>query len=166
MPFPKMSCSIVCLLLLSFCSDVGRSNNPNPGMSKGTLEWQILVSETQCSIDKPRQMLIKSEEEFDKIWKESQSGIEMGPAKPKVDFSKQWVIAGFLGWVKSSGYKLEIKSVETGSAATVITLLQKRPGPGCMNAQVIEFPYFFASINHFSPETVQFKTVTEDVKCE
>lgn len=143
-----------------------KSNEANPAISKAAPAWEELVSETQCAIDKPRQVLIRTDAELDRTWKESQSGIDIGLSKPKVDFSRKWVIAGFLGMVSTSGHKLEIQSVEAGPSVTVIVLRHTRPGPGCMTAQVIEFPCFFASIDHFSPATVEFKTVLVDTKCE
>jgi hypothetical protein len=128
--------------------------------------WQILVKEKNCAINEPRNLVIKSQNEFDALWKESQNGIDFGPAKPKVDFSKQWAVACFLGMVKTGGHSLSIQSIKTESGAIIITLVHKRPGPGCVTAQVIEYPYLIAAVDPFVPDKAEFKIITQNIPCE
>jgi len=133
---------------------------------KNSRAWEILLQEKHCGIYEPKNMVIKSQKEFDALWEKSQKGIDFHPNKPKVDFEKKWVIACFLGMVNTGGHSLEIQSIQAGPAITLITILHKRPGPGCVTAQVIEFPYVMAAVDHFVPEKVEFKTITKDTPCE
>ncbi len=128
--------------------------------------WQVLVRAKHSAIYEPRNLVIKSQNEFDALWKESQNGIDFGPAQPKVDFSKQWVIACFLGMVRTGGHSLEIQSIKSNPGATIITVVHKRPGPGCLTAQVIEYPYLIAAVDPFVPEKAAFKLITQDIPCE
>ncbi|MBN1546477.1 MAG: protease complex subunit PrcB family protein [Syntrophaceae bacterium] len=134
--------------------------------SQNSLSWEVLVKEKHCGIYEPRNFVIKSQEEFDSFWQKSQEGIDFGPQKPNVDFSKKWVIASFLGMVNTGGHSLEIQSIKTGHETTMITIIHKRPSSECLTAQVIEYPYIMASVDHFIPEKVEFKTVVQEIPCE
>lgn len=139
----------------------------NPAKS-GT--WELLLQERHCAVNEPRNVVVKSQNEFDALWEESLKGVDFGPlkptVKPKVDFAKKWIIACFLGTVNTGGHSLEIQSIEGGSASTLITILHKRPGSNCVTPQVIESPYFMAAVDHFVPEKVEFKIITKDLPCE
>jgi PrcB C-terminal len=132
--------------------------------------WEVFLQGKHCGIDKPRNMVIKSQKEFDALWEESQKGIDFGPfkppVKPTVDFEKKWVIACFLGMVNTGGYSLEIQSIEVGPSSTLITILHKRPNLDCLTAQVIESPYLMATVDHFVPPEAEFKIITKDMACE
>jgi len=134
--------------------------------TKNNLTWEILLQKKHCGIYESKNMVIKSQHEFDALWEESQQGIDFGPVKPKVDFSRKWVIACFLGIVNTGGHSIDIQSIEAGPEMTLITIIHKRPGPGCPTAQVIEFPYLMATLDHFTPEKVEFKIFREDVPCK
>jgi hypothetical protein len=133
---------------------------------KNSVAWELLLQEKHSGIYEPRNMVIKSQKEFDALWEESQKGIDFGPIKPKVDFTKKWVIACFLGTVNTGGHSLEIQSIQAATTMTLITVIHKRPGAGCLTAQVIEYPYLMAAVDHFITEKVEFKIITEDISCK
>lgn len=134
--------------------------------STGTPAWQVLVKANHSAVSEPRNVVIKSQKELDALWQESQKGIDFGPAKGSVDFSKKWIVAIFLGMVRSAGHEIEIQSIKPGSGATVITLVHKAPGRGCITAQVIEHPFLMAAVDHFVPDKAEFKVATQETPCE
>lgn len=134
--------------------------------TKNNLAWEVLLQEEHCGIYEPKNMVIKSQQEFDELWEESQQGIDFGPVRPEIDFSRKWVIACFLGIVNTGGHSIDIQSIEAGPAMILITIIHKRPSPGCPTAQVVEFPYLMATLDHFTPEKVEFKIITKDVPCK
>jgi len=157
--------NLIILMAISFlfAACIYNVDAQNPTNSRA---WEVLLQEKHSGIYEPRNMVVKSQKEFDELWEESQRGIDFGPAKPKVDFEKKWVIACFLGTVNTGGHSLEIQSIQAGSASILITVVHKRPGAGCLTAQVIEFPYLMAAIDHFVPEKVEFKIITKALPCE
>jgi len=129
-------------------------------------KWELLLQEKHSGIYEPKNIVVKSQSEFDALWEESRKGIDFGPVKPKVDFEKKWVIVCFLGMVNTGGHSLAVQSIEAGSASTLITILHRRPGSNCAMAQVIEFPYLMVAVDHFVPEKAEFKIITKDLPCE
>jgi len=139
----------------------------NPAKSRA---WELLMQERHCAIYEPKNVVVKSQNEFDALWEEIIKGFDFGPlkptVKPKVDFQKKWVIACFLGTVNTGGHSLAIQSIEVGPASTLITIVHKRPGADCLTPQVIESPYFMAAVDHFVPANAEFNVITKDLPCE
>ncbi len=151
-------------LHFSNCSSPSKTNTHTDNSSEN--KWEVLVSESQCSITAPKNVVIKSEAEFDQLWKEIQTGVEHAPAKPVVDFNTHWVVACFLGTISTSGHTLAITSAKPEGDKTMIEVTHGIPGMSCMTAQVIEYPYIIASINHLVPASVEFAEKTIEIKCE
>lgn len=152
---------IVVLFLFTGCFSKAEEQNSTKNRT-----WEVLVKESYTGIKETRNIVVKSQKEFDALWVESQMGIDFGPVKPKVDFDKKWVIACFLGTVNTGGHSLDIESIKAGFETTLITIIHKRPSSGCFTAQVIEDPYLMAVVDHFIPEKVEFKTVVQEIPCE
>jgi hypothetical protein len=156
--------AVISFLVVACIYNVGAQS---PAKSR---TWELLLQERHCAIYEPRNVMVQSQNEFDALWEESLKGFDFGPlkptVKPKVDFEKKWVIACFLGTVNTGGHSLEIQSIETGSASTLITIVYTRPGADCLTPQVIESPYFMATVDHFVPEKAEFKVITKDLPCE
>lgn len=125
--------------------------------------WQVVAKGNQSSIQEARNVIIKSQAEFDKLWKEAFEGVHMTDGKPTINFNEKWVVAAFLGMVNTGGHELDIKDI---AADGTITLKHIKPGTGCMSSMAIEFPYVIATVNHLSSAKQGFKTVTEEKKCE
>jgi len=147
--------------IFSVCAGMAMGQKPASGPA-----WQVLVRANHSTVYEPKNLVIKSQNELDALWEESQNGIAFGPAKPKVDFSRKWVIVSFLGMVRSSGHTLEIQSIRPGSKATTITLIHKAPGANCVSAQVIENPFLVSAVDHYAPDRTEFRVIKQDMPCE
>jgi hypothetical protein len=158
---------IVIAISFLFAACIYNVDAKNPAKSQA---WELLLQERHCAIYEPKNVVVKSQSEFDALWEQSLKGVDFGPLKPtlkpQVDFAKKWVIACFLGTVNTGGHLLEIQSIQAGSASTLITIVHKRPGANCVTPQVIESPYFIAAVDHFVPEKAEFKIITKDLPCE
>ncbi len=165
MQFLNILMLAIVTLQFSACSSTGNSNNSENKMSD-TQTWEILISETQCAIYEPKQVLVKTQLEFDVLWEQTWKDIGFAPDKPKVDFSKKWVIAAYLGTINTGGNKIQIESVLPDTDQTSINLKHLKLGPGCLTTQAIEFPFMMASIDHFKPENVKFDIKTILQKCD
>jgi len=157
--------SLIIFIAVSFlflgCFSKAEEQNPQKNLTR-----EVLIKENYTGIKEPRNIVVKTQKEFDALWAESQMGIDFGPAKPKVDFGKKWVIACFLGTVNTGGHSLDIESIKAGAGKTLITIIHKRPSRDCFTAQVIEDPYLMVAIDHFLPEIVEFKMVAQEIPCE
>ena len=130
------------------------TTNPSTG-------WQVIAKGNQSAIQEARQVVIKSQAEFDKLWKEAFEGVTMTDPKPTVNFNEKWVVVGFLGAVSSGGHSIDVQEVKED----LITFKHVKPGRGCMSSMAIEYPFVMASIDQ-KIDKAGFKTVTEEKHCE
>ena len=150
--------------LLAACSSADKTKNEG-GLSTAntTQKWKVLASGTLCDIRNPKQVLIKKQTDFDKLWQETFANNSGEIQKPIIDFTTEWVIAAYLGKVNSGGHSIEIKK-ENNVNKIVVT--HHKPGRGCATATVIQYPYTFVSTEHFLLDKAEFKIVLEEYKCE
>lgn len=129
-------------------------------------DWVILDKGSQCSVMEPKQILAKSQAEFDAVWREAFESMDMPPAKPSVDFTANWVIAVFMGEKNKGGYEMDIQSISQAHGSTVIEIKEIKPGPNCLSTMSIEYPYLLASMPRQQVEKVDFKSVVVLRDCE
>ena len=93
-------------------------------------------------IDSPRQVVARTPEEWAKLWKAHAPDRQL----PAVDFSKDMVVAVFLGSRPTAGYGVEIVGTKEVDGALVIQYRQKQPPAGAITAQVITTPYVIVTM--------------------
>ena len=101
-----------------------------------------LNSDLMSGIDRPQQSVARTAAEWQTLWQQHAPG---RPA-PTVDFTKNMVVAVFLGSRPSGGYGVEITGVRAEGDATVVLWAERRPAPGQMASQVITAPSFIATV--------------------
>jgi hypothetical protein len=159
-----LSLIIASFLQISACNSSKKSDSEK---TDSLPKWEVVAVGHICNINDQRQVLLKDQEAFDKLWKEAFGGLEMMQIeKPKVNFSEKWVIALFWGEVNKGGHGTEIKEIKTAADKTTITVRYTKPEPGCLTTQAIEYPYSIIAVDPFKTTEVEFKIVTEEVKCE
>ena len=165
----KIILSFILIFMLSVFSSCSNSNtgdgsgtNQNPDSG---IKPEILQKGTQCAIRKERQLLITSAQEFEKIWGETFSGVDMAPQKPEVDFSKTWVVAAFLGEMSNGGFDVNVDAVAPDNNLLMITIRHTKPGKNCFSTMAIEYPYVFARIDQQKTDKTKFRIVSEIKDC-
>ena len=63
-----------------------------------------------------------------------------------MDFTKNMVVAVFLGSRPTGGFAVEITGVLSEGDATVVRWAERKPAAGQMASQVITAPAFFATV--------------------
>lgn len=130
------------------------------------LTWKELLSGNQCSIEKPVNIVITNQAQFDSLWSKAFNKA-MPQEKPAVDFSKYSVIAIFLGTVSSGGHSAVITSIKhNGADGYKVEAEHKLPGKSCISTTAIEFPYYFALTNTVISEKTEFTVIKKEVECE
>lgn len=144
-----------------------------PGTSKSSVnkalagyEWTILLSGNDSGIEEEKNLIIKSQKDFDNLWNEMYSDRPDQPVKPNVDFTSKWIIACFPGTVSSAGHSIEIKSVTQENDKVKIDLIHTKPGSDCVTAQVIESPFVLVSIDQYKSVETEFKKTVVKSKCD
>jgi protease stability complex PrcB-like protein len=110
------------------------------GASPG--ELRTIARGTLSGIERPRQVVVRTEAEWRALWKEHAP--EQDP--PPVDFSTRTIVAVFLGSRNTAGYTAEIARIERGPREAIVHVRESRPGRDQMLAQVITTPFHIVSV--------------------
>jgi hypothetical protein len=93
-------------------------------------------------VDNARQAAVQSAAEWSTLWSQHAGG----RARPAVDFTKEMVLAVFLGTRPSAGFSVEIVGAREEGAALVVSYRETRPQPGCVTALVLTSPYHLVAV--------------------
>ena len=89
-----------------------------------------------------RQVVIRSEPEWQALWKMHSPD---QPA-PGVDFNNKTVVGIFSGSKPSAGYSVEIVGARMQGMDLVVEYVERRPGRGQMQAQILTEPFHLVSV--------------------
>jgi hypothetical protein len=109
----------------------------------------------QSNIDSARQVLVRTEAELRRLW------AQHAPDRPvpKVDFSREMVVAVFMGSRPNAGFSTAIVSATAANGALMVRYTENRPGPGTVTAQILTFPYHLVAIPKADVKDVKFEKV-------
>ena len=131
---------ILLILLVLACAGPFRRSY---GGGDGPVQFQTILSGTYSLADTFSVQLLKSEDEWEESWLIAKGRISPLPDKPTVDFDRQYVLAAFMGERPSSGYRIEIESLEK-TGRTLKVYVTKFETPGMLT--VMTSPFFLARI--------------------
>jgi PrcB C-terminal len=94
------------------------------------------------NVDEARQAVARTDAEWSALWKAHDANRPM----PKVDLSKEMIVAVFLGSRPTAGYAVEIVGAEVKNGALVVRYRETRPAPGTITAQILTSPYHIAAV--------------------
>jgi hypothetical protein len=112
------------------------------------VQMETLNADWMSGIYKPEQVVIRTDAEWQSLWQRHAPG----RTAPAVDFSKNMVVAVFLGSRPSGGYAVQISGVRTVGNTLVVQWNESRPGPGQVAAQVITSPAHIVAVPRHAGE--------------
>jgi PrcB C-terminal len=95
------------------------------------------------NVDAARQATARTPAEWETLWR-AHGGDR---ARPPVDFSKEFVVAVFLGSRPTAGFSVEIAGTKDDGAGMVVQYREGRPPAGAIVAQVLTMPYHIAAVS-------------------
>lgn len=109
----------------------------------------------QSNIDSAKQVVVRTEAEWTQLWRQH------APDRPQppIDFSKETVIALFMGSRPNAGFSTAVVSATEGGGALIVRYTETRPPRDAITAQVITFPYHIAAIPKATATNVKFEKV-------
>jgi hypothetical protein len=134
-------------------------------MTNTTVKWQELSSGRECTIETAATLVISDGKQLDSLWAKAFSGYDE-PAKPVVDFSKNSVVALFLGVVKSGGHSISITSLQMENTGVKIGAEHKLPGKSCITSTAIEYPFYIALTDPAIKGAPSFTISKKEYECE
>jgi PrcB C-terminal len=123
---------------------------------KSTIQipFQTVAKGSRSGMRETSQIVIRSQAEWDALWKRHVSIETNPPPPPVIDFNKQIVIGVFLGEKPTGGYDVEIIRAEQTDGALVIHYREKNPAPGGIVIQALTQPFHIIRVardDNFTP---------------
>jgi hypothetical protein len=129
------------------------------GEDNGKLaSFEILEQGGNSGVRTGKAIAIHDAASWNTLWLEHKKNSTLASAAPAVDFSKQMVVAVFLGERRTGGYAVHIQTISAESGGLNVAYQERRPGKDCILIMAITFPYQIVRVARvdgpvtFSPE--------------
>ena len=129
----------------------------NLGSDETKLPMEIVMDGTFSAIDDKREVLINNNEQFQSLMNEIYKNLDQIPRTPVVDFTKNSVIAVFIGTRSNGGFMVAIDSITEGSNSISVNITENTPGINCVVTEAITKPFSIVKIPKTDKKPV-FKT--------
>lgn len=130
--------------------------------STAALPLRPVAQGAHSSINERRQRVVRTAAEWNKLWAEH-SALSSDKTPPAVDFSKEMVLAVFLGTRTSGGYSVKITDARVVGRKLVVSAQETAPGPGRIRSHVITTPFAMAAVK-VSKLPVEWKVAGGDAE--
>jgi hypothetical protein len=111
----------------------------------------------QSNVDDAKQVLVKTEAEWTKLWQQHATG----RPRPPVDFSKEMVVGLFMGSRPNAGFSTAVISATAGNGALIVRYTETMPAAGSVSAQILTFPFHLVAIPRADVKDVTFEKVAK-----
>jgi len=125
--------SFAVLLLLSGCYGADSEVKSIP--------FETIEQGGNSGVRTGKTLAIYDEAAWKGLWAEHKKGSSPGATPPEVDFSKQMVVAIFLGERRTGGYFVTVKSISADSGGLTVGYEENRPGRGCIVTMALTYPF-------------------------
>jgi hypothetical protein len=122
---------------------------------QASLPMRTIEKGAMSNMDDARQASARSVEEWTRLW-----NLHAGErTRPSVDFSRDVVVAVFMGTRPTAGFSIEIVRVREEGPALVVTYKETRPAPDALTAQVLTSPFHIVAVPRGSTTDVKFERI-------
>jgi hypothetical protein len=135
------------------------------GEEETIVPFEVIHGGAYSSIADKRQVVVTNQEEYMKLMDELYSYLDQVPKVPEVDFTKNSVVAVFMGEKPNGGYTINFDKVIKRKDDLTVSFYETTPGPKCMVTDAITRPYEIAKIPKIDRK-VKFKTKTRVNECQ
>lgn len=122
-----------------------------------------LATGQQSGVQKPERVVVRTQPEWEALWKRSAPSKAQAEAIPEVDWSKEMVLAAFLGSRSTGGYGVRILEAREVNGKLEVRVEERRPEPGGFVTQAFTAPFHMVAAPK-SALPVAWKTVAPPAK--
>jgi len=123
---------------------------------QATVPMRPIDKGVMSNVDAARQVSARTVAEWTTLW--TQHAGER--TRPNVDFSKEIVVAVFMGTRPTAGFSVEIVGVREEGATLVVSYRETRPAPQALTAQVLTSPFHIVAVPKGATTGVKFEQVS------
>jgi PrcB C-terminal len=106
-----------------------------------TVPFSTLAKGLASGVDQPTQVVVRSQNDWAALWSRHMRTQIAPPPPPAVDFSRDMVVALFLGERPTGDYAIEVTQVERTDTGLAIRYRTTRPDPAAMQTQALTQPF-------------------------
>jgi hypothetical protein len=120
---------------------------------------RVVAEGTQSGITERKRVVVRTQEEWKKLWgahAEGKTGKAAEP--PNVDWSKEMVLAAFMGERPTGGFAVSIREPKAAEGKLQVTVVERVPGANPV-IQVLTSPFQMAAVKR-SDLPVEWKVET------
>ena len=99
-------------------------------------------------------------------WHRAYAGHGYIPKLPDVDFSKDMVIAVFMGEKSHGGYNIAVTNVQSADHNYNVQITVTAPGPGCRTTQAFVQPFEFVAVPDSDGKFVNWQVRQQFLSCK
>jgi len=109
--------------------------------------WEIVArGQHAVGFDKPAYVLVNSQDQLTNLWYQANGTQLQVPAVPKLDFSRETVVAIFDGQKPTGGYGLDVRSVSVENGELYVDLVKTSPSAGAITTQALTSPWLILHV--------------------
>jgi protease stability complex PrcB-like protein len=133
-----------------------RDDEPRLAMTQASAAAPRTIEKgDQSNVDDARQALVRTDAEWTRLWQQHAPGRPM----PKVDFSREMVLAVFMGSRPNAGFSTAVVSATAANGALMVRYSETKPPAGSVSAQILTFPYHLVAIPRADVKDVKFEKI-------
>jgi hypothetical protein len=110
-----------------------------------TVPFSTLDKGLTSGVREPTQLVIRTRDDWAALWGRHMQ-LQPAPEAPPVDFSRDMVVALFMGERPTGGHRIEVTRVERADAGLAVHYLSHGPDPGTMVSQALTQPFHLVTI--------------------
>lgn len=107
----------------------------------------VIINGVNAPIKERVNYLIDNENDLNKLWKTLFGTSSTSPEKPKIDFSKNQIMAIFAGTKPTGGYSISVSNVQDIQDKRIVSIVITKPDTSCVVTQAQTSPYEIIKIS-------------------
>ena len=153
----------IAFILSAFSFKNRQGNTLKPLCKK--VKFEEVCKGNYCGITDRKNQVIKTQEDWNKLWEKTYSIQTPKPKLPKIDFNKEMIIGIYSGEHNSGGYDVEITEIKKHKGEINVSFFYVAPGPTCEVTSALTQPYCFIRLKK-SNKNILFKGYEGTRDCE
>jgi len=150
------------VLLLAGClprADTGCPTCPGEGPpTRLELDFDTVAQGTSSGVRDARQVLVRDGGTWAALWRQHAADVDPQPPLPEADFSREMIVAFFLGERPTAGYSVEIRRITLRPDRLVVRVAVTQPGSDDPVAQVLTQPFHMVKVQR-AEVSAEFETL-------
>ena len=132
-----MRCVASVLLLLASCTACAAA---------APVPFSTLAKGLASGVAQPTQIVVRTQDDWGGLWSRHMRTQTAPPPPPPVDFSRDMVVALFMGERPTGGYAIEVTRIERTDSGLSVHYRTTRPDPAAMQAQALTQPFHLVAL--------------------